>query len=426
MVNRCLPDTFQDPLARALRGRRPQPQQQRRLGLRRLRGAASSTRPTRRRSTSARATCSPARARPPRPRSRTSSGSRTRSRTSSSRSTSTPTAATSCGRRAPTRPPTRETLPAPNIGIERYFFDVADTILARIKEHRNTIIEAERTGPIADVLYSRGGQLGRRPVLPQGHHQLLVRGRLADLRRQPGDGRDHPHRRRRRRLRGLPARRSRPRAATRRSSSPTATSACSRARSQYSRDTTPPADRPRLRRRDQAPTAPPINFRFTWPGEAAVIHYTTDGSTPTLALADVREPGPAAARPGPEPRPARHPRRQVDRGRHQGQRLARPDAAVPDRAGGQRSGGTVPATLSLTLGTPASFGAFTPGVDRDYTAIDDRERDLDGRRRALRSPIRARRHRQLSTARSRCRAAAAGERELRRCAGRRLGDRRRC
>ena len=31
-------------------------------------------------------------------------------------------------------------------------------------------------------------------------------------------------------------------------------------------------------------------------------------------------------------------------------------------------GGTVPATLSLTLGAPASFGAFTPGVDRSYDA----------------------------------------------------------
>ena len=31
-------------------------------------------------------------------------------------------------------------------------------------------------------------------------------------------------------------------------------------------------------------------------------------------------------------------------------------------------GGTVPATLALTLGAPASFGAFTPGVDRDYDA----------------------------------------------------------
>jgi hypothetical protein len=31
-------------------------------------------------------------------------------------------------------------------------------------------------------------------------------------------------------------------------------------------------------------------------------------------------------------------------------------------------GGSVPATLALTLGTPASFGAFLPGVDKDYTA----------------------------------------------------------
>jgi hypothetical protein len=32
------------------------------------------------------------------------------------------------------------------------------------------------------------------------------------------------------------------------------------------------------------------------------------------------------------------------------------------------AGGTVPATLSLTLGGPASFGSFTPGVAREYTA----------------------------------------------------------
>ena len=32
------------------------------------------------------------------------------------------------------------------------------------------------------------------------------------------------------------------------------------------------------------------------------------------------------------------------------------------------AGGTVPATLSLSLGAPANFGAFTPGVGREYTA----------------------------------------------------------
>ena len=32
------------------------------------------------------------------------------------------------------------------------------------------------------------------------------------------------------------------------------------------------------------------------------------------------------------------------------------------------AGGTVSATLALTLGAPASFGAFTPGVAKVYTA----------------------------------------------------------
>jgi hypothetical protein len=32
------------------------------------------------------------------------------------------------------------------------------------------------------------------------------------------------------------------------------------------------------------------------------------------------------------------------------------------------AGGTVPATLSLTLGAPAAFGAFTPGLTKDYAA----------------------------------------------------------
>ena len=39
-----------------------------------------------------------------------------------------------------------------------------------------------------------------------------------------------------------------------------------------------------------------------------------------------------------------------------------------DATDGGGPGGSVPATLSLTLGTPASFGAFVPGVGRTYTA----------------------------------------------------------
>jgi hypothetical protein len=44
-----------------------------------------------------------------------------------------------------------------NIGVEKYFFEAGDRILQRIKDVRNTAILPERTGPIADVLYSAAG-----------------------------------------------------------------------------------------------------------------------------------------------------------------------------------------------------------------------------------------------------------------------------
>ena len=43
-------------------------------------------------------------------------------------------------------------------------------------------------------------------------------------------------------------------------------------------------------------------------------------------------------------------------------------APVRRPAGAGRVGGTVPPTLSLTLGAPACFGTFTPGVERTYEA----------------------------------------------------------
>ena len=62
-------------------------------------------------------------------------------------------------------------------------------------------------------------------------------------------------------------------------------------------------------------------------------------------------------------------------------------------------------TLALTLGTPAGFGAFVPGVAATYAASIDGHRRLLGRQRdAGRSRTRARpRRASSSTARSRCR-----------------------
>jgi hypothetical protein len=98
--------------------------------------------------------------------------------------------------------------------------------------------------------------------------------------------------------------------------------------------------------------------------EAAEIHYTTDGSAPTM---DSPLYGPSHPRGRPDPvhivgtETLRWIARDFKGNTSTGSRLF--------QVGGNGTvGGTVPATLSLSLGPAPSFGAFTPGVDRDYTA----------------------------------------------------------
>ena len=86
-------------------------------------------------------------------------------------------------------------------------------------------------------------------------------------------------------------------------------------------------------------------------------------------------------------------------------------------------GGTVPATLSISLGAPAAFGAFTPGVARDYDATSTvtttssaRRRDADDRR-----PERDH-HGRLVNGRPLAAAGAAGRGHRRVRAARRLGE----
>ena len=53
----------------------------------------------------------------------------------------------------------------------------------------------------------------------------------------------------------------------------------------------------------------PINYRFNWDDEAAVIYYTTDGTTPTLVVDEVQQPARAQHRRGADARPRRAPTR---------------------------------------------------------------------------------------------------------------------
>ena len=153
----------------------------------------------------------------------------------------------------------RVTLPAPNIGIEQYFFEVADTILSHIKSSRGTVILPQRTGPIADVLYSAAGNSAdenwyKRGIIAYsfeaGAQRITVNPTTGAITRtavgfQPcfagpgtdgGQGATCTDGNRRCRTRCWSTR-----ATTRRWSSPRATSARSRARWSTMNDVTPPA-----------------------------------------------------------------------------------------------------------------------------------------------------------------------------------------
>ncbi|WBL14638.1 M14 family metallopeptidase [Sutcliffiella sp. NC1] len=51
----------------------------------------------------------------------------------------------------------RTTLPRPTAGEEAFYWGASEHILKRIQEHRGTVIQPTRTGPIPDVLYSAAG-----------------------------------------------------------------------------------------------------------------------------------------------------------------------------------------------------------------------------------------------------------------------------
>ena len=184
----------------------------------------------------------------------------------------------------------RTTAPAPNIGIENYFFQAGEKILKRIKDVRNTAILPERTGPIADVLYSAAGNSA-----DDGWYR---KGIIAYSFETGADRMLNPTTGTTRTQVGFQPCYGAVGTGGGQGSCPTNGSLVNEGRDEslefaagnygmvesaydYAKDTTAPSTS--LDSDNVTQSKDPIAYRFVWNDEAAVIRYTTDGSTPTLS-----------------------------------------------------------------------------------------------------------------------------------------------
>ncbi len=238
--------------------------------------------------------------------------------------------------------PQRVALPYPPYGTLNFFDQTASHVINGIKSYRGTAILPQQTGPVIDVLYSAAGNSADEAYYATASSATTSR--------------------------SAPAAAAAP-------SAPTA-AACPgnqgmefaagnygllQSAYDYEKDTAAPVVGATV----ESDGKGTYQVKFT-SNEASSIYYTTDGSTPTTASTEWVPPRaralplPLDLAPGTKlPWIAKDYKGNVSAAKSQV--LGRTD--TPGTVGG-----SVPATLALTMGAPAQFGAFTPGVAKEYTA----------------------------------------------------------
>jgi hypothetical protein len=257
--------------------------------------------------------------------------------------------------------PERVPLPYPPYGTLNYFDQTAKEVLDRIKSHRRTAIEPQKTGPVIDVLYSAAGNsadeayysndiIGYDFEIGARHYNDTGSGpAFCDPSQQPPFGTNTTN----------PCLLNEGFHQAMEFSS--GNYGLLREALDYANDTTAPDVEA------VATQLADLSFEVEFTSdEAASIYYTTDGSTPTTSSTEYKPPR-ARAQPLPVALPAGTTLKWIahDFKGNMSEVKSHTLVATVDAPG--TVSGTVPATLSLAVVPSTTFGAFTPGVARTYT-----------------------------------------------------------
>ncbi|HWK29047.1 MAG TPA: M14 family metallopeptidase [Solirubrobacter sp.] len=247
----------------------------------------------------------------------------------------------------------RITTPRPPLGHEAFYWQSADRILSQVRASRRTVVTPENVGGSSDVLYSSAGNVREDLYFNYGVYAFgwEVGGSVYNPATGSFQGGSFQP----------------PWAAGGLISGHDETMEYAngvvemfRIAADWGADKTPATSTLVAPAQSDSPTG--VRFEVS---EPATVYYTTDGSTPTLDSprykeTEFREPGETLW----VEQTTTFKWFSVDAAGN----LEPVRTQTVEIGQGLDVGGTVPATLALALGEPATFGTFTPGVARDYTA----------------------------------------------------------